>query len=40
MTDYDKLTVAKLREELVRRGLPKTGLKVRTSTPDNLNLSY
>lgn len=27
MTDYDKLTVVKLREELVRRGLPKTGLK-------------
>ena len=27
MTDYDKLTVVKLREELVKRGLPKTGLK-------------
>ena len=27
MTDYDKLTVVKLREELVNRGLPKTGLK-------------
>ena len=27
MTDYDKLTVVKLREELVKRGLPKSGLK-------------
>ena len=27
MSDYDKLTVVKLREELVQRGLPKTGLK-------------
>ena len=27
MTEYDKLTVVKLREELVNRGLPKTGLK-------------
>ena len=27
MTDYEKLTVVKLREELVNRGLPKTGLK-------------
>lgn len=27
MTDYNKLTVVKLREELVRRGLPKSGLK-------------
>ncbi|KAL8716396.1 MAG: hypothetical protein Q9220_000303 [cf. Caloplaca sp. 1 TL-2023] len=27
MTEYEKLTVAKLREELVKRGLPKTGLK-------------
>ncbi|KAL8805023.1 MAG: hypothetical protein Q9182_002225 [Xanthomendoza sp. 2 TL-2023] len=27
MTDYEKLTVARLREELVKRGLPKTGLK-------------
>ncbi|KAG7009400.1 hypothetical protein G7Y79_00002g005150 [Physcia stellaris] len=27
MADYDKLTVVKLREELVKRGLPKTGLK-------------
>lgn len=27
MPDYNKLTVVKLREELVRRGLPKTGLK-------------
>ena len=27
MTDYDKLTVIRLREELVKRGLPKTGLK-------------
>ena len=27
MGDYSKLTVAKLREELDRRGLPKTGLK-------------
>lgn len=27
MTEYDKLTVVKLREELVKRGLPKTGLK-------------
>ncbi|KAL8694111.1 MAG: hypothetical protein Q9218_001164 [Villophora microphyllina] len=27
MPEYEKLTVAKLREELVKRGLPKTGLK-------------
>ena len=27
MTDYEKLTVVKLREELVNRGLAKTGLK-------------
>ena len=27
MTEYEKLTVVKLREELVKRGLPKTGLK-------------
>ena len=27
MSDYEKLTVVKLREELVNRGLPKTGLK-------------
>ena len=27
MSDYDKLTVVRLREELVKRGLPKTGLK-------------
>ena len=27
MTDYEKLTVVKLREELVKRGLPKSGLK-------------
>lgn len=27
MPDYNKLTVVKLREELVKRGLPKTGLK-------------
>lgn len=27
MTDYEKLTVVKLREELVKRGLPKNGLK-------------
>ncbi|KAL8666050.1 MAG: hypothetical protein Q9202_001787 [Teloschistes flavicans] len=27
MADYEKLTVVKLREELVNRGLPKTGLK-------------
>ena len=27
MSEYDKLTVVKLREELVKRGLPKTGLK-------------
>ncbi|KAL8780773.1 MAG: hypothetical protein Q9213_006320 [Squamulea squamosa] len=27
MTDYEKLTVVKLREELVKRGLPKTGVK-------------
>ncbi|KAL6718842.1 hypothetical protein ACLMJK_003076 [Lecanora helva] len=27
MSDYDKLTVVKLRDELVKRGLPKTGLK-------------
>ena len=27
MTEYDKVTVIKLREELVKRGLPKTGLK-------------
>ncbi|KAL8725027.1 MAG: hypothetical protein Q9166_007626 [cf. Caloplaca sp. 2 TL-2023] len=27
MTEYEKLTVAKLREELVKRGLPKAGLK-------------
>lgn len=27
MPDYNKLTVVKLREELVNRGLPKTGLK-------------
>ena len=27
MADYDKLTVVKLRDELVKRGLPKTGLK-------------
>ena len=27
MPDYDKLTVIKLRDELVARGLPKTGLK-------------
>lgn len=27
MTDYEKLTVIKLREGLVQRGLPKTGLK-------------
>lgn len=27
MTDYEKLTVIKLRDELVARGLPKTGLK-------------
>lgn len=27
MNDYEKLTVVKLREELVNRGLPKTGLK-------------
>lgn len=27
MSDYDKLTVIKLREELVKRELPKTGLK-------------
>lgn len=27
MTEYDKFTVVKLREELVKRGLPKTGLK-------------
>ncbi|KAL8843356.1 MAG: hypothetical protein Q9170_000214, partial [Blastenia crenularia] len=27
MTEYEKLTVAKLREELTKRGLPKTGLK-------------
>ena len=27
MPDYNKLTVIKLREELVKRGLPKTGLK-------------
>lgn len=28
MTEFEKLTVAKLREELTKRGLPKTGLKV------------
>lgn len=28
MTQYDKLTVVKLREELTKRDLPKTGLKV------------
>lgn len=28
MSDYEKLTVAKLRDELTKRGLPKTGLKV------------
>lgn len=28
MTEYEKLTVAKLRDELTKRGLPKTGLKV------------
>ncbi|KAL8996802.1 MAG: hypothetical protein Q9169_003771 [Polycauliona sp. 2 TL-2023] len=27
MTEYEKLTVVKLREELVKRGLPKTGVK-------------
>ena len=27
MSDYDKLTVVKLRDELVKRGLPKSGLK-------------
>lgn len=27
MSDYNKITVVKLREELVKRGLPKTGLK-------------
>lgn len=27
MSDYEKLTVVKLRDELVKRGLPKTGLK-------------
>ncbi|KAL8970971.1 MAG: hypothetical protein Q9183_001272, partial [Haloplaca sp. 2 TL-2023] len=27
MPEYEKLTVVKLREELVNRGLPKTGLK-------------
>ena len=27
MAEYDKLTVVKLREELVKRGLPKSGLK-------------
>ncbi|KAL8761059.1 MAG: hypothetical protein Q9184_002795 [Pyrenodesmia sp. 2 TL-2023] len=27
MTEFEKLTVAKLREELTKRGLPKTGLK-------------
>ena len=27
MSEYEKLTVVKLREELVNRGLPKTGLK-------------
>ncbi|KAI4139240.1 MAG: hypothetical protein L6R39_006396 [Caloplaca ligustica] len=27
MTEYEKLTVAKLRDELTRRGLPKAGLK-------------
>ncbi|KAL8718868.1 MAG: hypothetical protein Q9225_004058, partial [Loekoesia sp. 1 TL-2023] len=27
MSEYEKLTVAKLRDELTRRGLPKTGLK-------------
>lgn len=27
MTEYEKLTVVKLREELVKRGLPKSGLK-------------
>ncbi len=27
MTEYDKLTVVKLRDELVKRGLPKSGLK-------------
>ncbi|MCJ1458866.1 hypothetical protein MMC28_009240 [Mycoblastus sanguinarius] len=27
MSDYDKLTVIKLRDELVKRGLPKAGLK-------------
>ena len=28
MTEFEKLTVVKLREELVKRGLPKTGNKV------------
>ncbi|KAL8689303.1 MAG: hypothetical protein Q9224_004668 [Gallowayella concinna] len=41
MTDYEKLTVAKLREELVKRGLPKTGLKAvlvqRLAEADNLS---
>ena len=27
MSEYDKLTVVRLRDELVKRGLPKTGLK-------------
>lgn len=27
MADYEKLTVVKLRDELIKRGLPKTGLK-------------
>ena len=27
MSDYDKFTVVKLKDELVKRGLPKTGLK-------------
>lgn len=31
MVEYEKLTVVKLREELVKRALPKTGVKVRFS---------
>lgn len=36
MADYEKLTVVKLREELVNRGLPKTGLKVAFYTSPSL----
>ena len=31
MSGYEKLTVAKLRDELAKRGLQKTGLKVRNN---------